>query len=77
MVDAVSDFGGKIVVHTDRPTAIALGEVAVFVMNFIGRSILQAFVVAGITENYRPENEQEYEIKSIVGHVVQCSKFVF
>lgn len=48
MVDAVSDIGGKLVVHTDRPTAIALGEVAVFVMNFIGRSILQAFVVAGI-----------------------------
>lgn len=28
------------------------------------------------TENYRPENEQEYDIKSIVGHVVQRSKFV-
>lgn len=38
--------------------------------------LVSVFSEALTTENYRPENEQEYDIKSIVGHVVQRSKFV-
>lgn len=38
--------------------------------------LVSVFSKALTTENYRPENEQEYDIKSIVGHVVQRSKFV-